>query len=188
MVTGDRVEVAELVAETVGIDRVLADRSPAEKVDAVRDAEAFGRTIMVGDGINDAPALALAHTGVAMGARGATAASEAADVVLTVDRLQGLADAVRIARRTRRIAWQSVVVGMGLSITAMGFAAAGLLPPVAGAVVQEGIDLAVILNALRALRGERRRHQWGTVPTAPPEVLADHRHLARGLEDLADLA
>ena len=188
MVTGDRVEVAELVAETVGIDRVLAERAPDEKVDAVRDAERIGRTIMVGDGINDAPALALAHTGVAMGARGATAASEAADVVLTVDRLQGLADAVAIARRTRRIAWQSVVVGMAFSVVAMGFAAAGLLPPVAGAILQEGIDLAVILNALRALRGVRRRRPWHAVPSAPARVLADHRHLSRGLEDIAALA
>jgi heavy metal translocating P-type ATPase len=187
LVTGDRAEVGELVGAAVGVDRVLADRSPEEKVEAIRAAGELGRTIMVGDGINDAPALALADVGVAMGARGATAASEAADVVLTGDRLGGLADAVRIAQRTRRIALQSVIVGMGLSIVAMGVAAAGHLPPVAGALVQEAIDVAVILNALRALRparAERRRR----VSSVPAHVLDDHADLRAGLESLAQVA
>jgi heavy metal translocating P-type ATPase len=156
MVTGDRADIADLVGDTVGIDRVLADRSPDEKVDAVREAARYGRTIMVGDGINDAPALALADAGVAMGARGATAASEAADVVLTSDRLEGVAEAVTIAKRTRRIAWESAVVGIGLSAIAMVFAALGYLTPVAGALLQEGIDLLVLANALRALRWRKR--------------------------------
>ena len=95
-----------------------------------------------------------------MGARGSTASSEAADIVLTADRLDRLADAKVIARRSRRIAMQSAVVGMGLSLVAMGFAAVGLLPPAAGALLQEGIDLAVILNALRALGTDRD----GTTP------------------------
>jgi heavy metal translocating P-type ATPase len=189
MVTGDRTEIAELVGDSVGVDRVLAERSPDEKVAAVREAATLGRTIMVGDGINDAPALALADTGVAMGARGATAASEAAEVVLTSDRLAGLADAITIARRTRRIAWQSAVVGIGLSAVAMVVAAAGYLPPVAGALVQEAIDLAVIANALRALRVPGSRAVRGRdVPLAPAARLAEHEHLAARLEDIAATA
>ncbi len=153
MVTGDRVEVAATVGAVVGVDEVLAERAPAEKVEAVQSEREYGVTVMVGDGVNDAPALAAADVGVAMGARGATASSEAADVVLVLDRLDRLADALEIAHRTRRIALQSVVAGMGLSVVAMLFAAAGMIPPVAGAVLQEAIDIAVILNALRALGG-----------------------------------
>jgi soluble P-type ATPase len=153
MVTGDHPDVAELVGDALGIDRVFAERKPAEKVGVVELVHREGVTAMVGDGINDAPALALADVGIAMGARGATAASEAADIVLTADRLEGLALAVRIAQRTRRIAIESAVVGMGLSLVAMSFAAAGYVTPVAGALFQEAIDVLVILNALRALRG-----------------------------------
>lgn len=140
MLTGDRSGPAREVGEVLGLDEVRAEQQRAV-------------TVMVGDGINDAPALAAATVGVAMGARGATAASQAADVVLTTDRLDRLADAMEIARRARRIAVQSAGVGMGLSLIAMLFAAAGLLPPAAGALLQEAIDVAVILNALRALRG-----------------------------------
>ena len=153
MVTGDRTEVAETVGHAVGIDEVLAERTPSEKVDAVREEKPHGISIMVGDGINDAPALAAADVGVAIGARGATASSEAADIVLVVDRLDRLAEAIRIARRARGIALQSVVAGMGLSGVAMLAAAGGYLAPVAGAFLQEIIDVAVIMNALRALGG-----------------------------------
>src|SRR5207302_10028187 len=145
--------VAALVGAAVGADAVLAEQTPAEKVEAVRSERMGGVTVMVGDGVNDAPALAAADVGVAMGARGSTASSEAADVVMTVDRLDRLAEGLTIARRTRAIALQSVVAGMSLSIVAMGVAAAGFLPPVAGAILQEGIDVLVILNALRALTG-----------------------------------
>jgi heavy metal translocating P-type ATPase len=155
MISGDHPEVAETVGSGIGADLVLAERSPAEKVEAVRAESRQGRTLMVGDGLNDAPALAAATVGVAMGARGATASAQAADVVLTVDRLGALVDAMTIARRTRAIAVQSVGVGMGLSLAAMLVAAAGYLPPVAGALFQEAIDVAVILNALRALRPGR---------------------------------
>ena len=99
-----------------------------------------------------------------MGARGATAASESADAVLIVDRVDRVADAVRIGRRSLLIARQGILAGMGMSMVAMGFAAFGFISPVAGALLQEGIDLAVILNALRALRpgrGERRERRAG---------------------------
>ncbi|WP_344687238.1 heavy metal translocating P-type ATPase [Blastococcus jejuensis] len=152
MLTGDRVEPAREVATVLGLDDVYAEQTPADKVAAVRGEDAREVTVMVGDGINDAPALAAATVGVAMGARGATASSEAADIVLTVDRIDRLADAMEIARRARRIAVQSATVGMALSLVAMGVAALGWLPPAAGALLQEGIDVAVILNALRALR------------------------------------
>ncbi|WP_040792422.1 heavy metal translocating P-type ATPase [Nocardia paucivorans] len=154
MLTGDRLEPAREVAVVLGLDEVCAGQSPADKVAAVRGEREHAVTVMVGDGVNDAPALAAATVGVAMGARGSTASSQAADVVLTTDRLDRLADAMDIARWSRRIAVQSAVVGMGLSLSAMVVAAVGLLPPAAGALLQEGIDVAVILNALRALRGD----------------------------------
>ncbi len=113
MVTGDRAEVADAVGAVIGVDEVLAERTPTEKVDAVRLERHRAPTIMVGDGINDAPALALADVGVALGSRGATSASEAADIVLAIDRIDRLGEATFIARRARQIALQSVVAGMG---------------------------------------------------------------------------
>jgi heavy metal translocating P-type ATPase len=157
MLTGDRRDVAATIAGSLGIDTVMPEQTPASKLEAIAQARRGGVTMMVGDGINDAPALAAADIGVAMGARGAAAAAESAQVVLLVDRLDRLAFAVRIAQRTRTIALQSVVGGMALSIVAMGVAAFGYLPPVAGALLQEVIDVAVILNALRVLRVEHTR-------------------------------
>jgi heavy metal translocating P-type ATPase len=153
MLTGDRAAPAREVGAVLGLDEVCAEQTPAGKVAAVRSEEQRAVTVMVGDGLNDAPALAAATVGVAMGARGATASSEAADIVLTTDRLDRVADAMEIARWARRIAVQSAAVGMALSLGAMAAAAMGLLPPAVGALLQEGIDVAVILNALRALRG-----------------------------------
>jgi soluble P-type ATPase len=157
MVTGDHPDVADSVGAALGVDRILSERAPDEKVEAVATEREHGVVVMVGDGLNDAPALAAADVGVAMGARGATASSEAADVVLVVDRLDRLVDAITIATRTRHIAVQSVFLGMGLAFVAMGMGALGLFTPVIGAVIQEAIDVAAILNALRALRGERTR-------------------------------
>ncbi|BCG03582.1 cation transporter (plasmid) [Paraburkholderia sp. PGU19] len=152
MLTGDRRDVAETIGATLGLTEVLPEQTPSDKLEAIRAAHREGTVIMIGDGVNDAPALAAADVGVAMGARGAAASSEAADVVLLVDRLDRLVEGLRVARHTRRIALQSVIAGMVLSFAAMAIAAFGFLPPLLGAVIQEVIDVAVIANALRALR------------------------------------
>jgi len=119
MVTGDRAAAAQAIGAALDIDSVLADRVPSDKVDAVRSEQRLNPTIMVGDGINDAPALASADVGVALGARGASASSEAADVVILADRLDRVGEAIVIAQRARAIAIQSIVTGMGLSTLAM---------------------------------------------------------------------
>ncbi|AWC23733.1 Zinc-transporting ATPase [Aminobacter sp. MSH1] len=155
MLTGDDAETANRIGGTLGFDRIVADASPADKVGLIKAEALAAPTMMVGDGINDAPALATATVGIAMGARGATASSEAADVIVLTDHLGPVADAVAIAHRTTTIAKQSIVVGLALSGAAMIAAAFGLITPVAGALLQEGIDVAVILNALRALGGDQ---------------------------------
>jgi len=152
LATGDRAEVAQVIAFGLPFDLVRAELSPDQKVLAVLSERKNGPVMMIGDGVNDAPALAAADIGMAMGAKGAAASAEAADVVLLVDHLDRVLPAIRIARRSRAIALQSVVAGMGLSIAAMIVAAFGFLPPVEGALFQEVIDVAVIFNALRALR------------------------------------
>ena len=152
LATGDRAEVARRVTEGLGFDAIHAGLTPDGKVDLVLAERRNGPVMMVGDGVNDAPALAAADVGVAMGARGAAASAEAADVVLLVDRVDRIAPGIEIARRARQIALQSVVVGIGLSVLGMIAAAFGYLTPVEGALLQEAIDVAVILNALRALR------------------------------------
>ncbi|MEV5769180.1 heavy metal translocating P-type ATPase [Micromonospora sp. NPDC052213] len=181
MVTGDRSGTARQVAQAVGVDDVIAQCSPQEKVARVREESGRAITVMVGDGVNDAPALAAAHVGVAMGATGATASADVADAVLTVDRLDRLADAVDIARYARRIAVQSATVGMGLAVVAMIAAAAGGLPPVAGAFLQEGIDVLVILNALRALGGGLRHRD---VPPETRKLLDRYANEHGGVRDV----
>jgi P-type E1-E2 ATPase len=154
LVTGDKASVADVVGETLGVDRVYADQTPEEKLEVVRafhERPELRGVVMVGDGINDAPALALADVGIAMGTAGATVSSQTADAVIVVDRVDRVADAIRIGRRSLFIARQSVLAGIAISLVAMGVAAAGYLPPVQGALLQEVIDVAVILNALRAL-------------------------------------
>ena len=189
MVTGDRADVAEAVAAIADVDEVFADRSPADKVEIVRLERRNGPTIMVGDGINDAPALAVADVGVAVGGRGATASSEVADVVLTVDRLDRLGDALRISRRALRIAWQSVVVGMGLSLLAMGVAAVGWLPAAWGALLQECIDVVVILNALRVVTGPSEQLRLDAEDAAiGRRFSSEHPRLEAELERLREAA
>jgi soluble P-type ATPase len=188
MLTGDRADAAETIAAALDLDSVLADRTPTDKVDAVLTEQRLKPTAMVGDGINDAPALAAAHVGIAMGARGASASSEAADVVILTDRLDRVSDAISIAKRARGIALQSIFVGMALSGVAMGFAAAGWLPPIAGALTQEAIDVAVILNALRALTPGRRRGR-AAMPASEATMLRQHHELMESaLDRLREIA
>jgi len=153
LATGDRHEVARFVAAGLSIDQVRSELSPDQKILVVLSERKNGPVMMIGDGVNDAPALAAADIGMAMGAKGAAASAEAADVVLLVDQLDRVLPAILIARRSRGIALQSVIAGMGFSFVAMIAAALGYLPPVQGALLQEVIDVAVIFNALRALRG-----------------------------------
>ncbi|WP_027525541.1 heavy metal translocating P-type ATPase [Bradyrhizobium sp. Ec3.3] len=152
LATGDRRDVAEAVTAGLGLDAVRAELTPDQKVMVVLSERKAGPVMMVGDGVNDAPALAAADVGVAMGATGAAASVEAADAVLLVDTLDRIVPAIEIARRARFIALQSVIAGIGLSTLGMIAAAFGYLTPVEGAILQEVIDVAVILNALRVLR------------------------------------
>ena len=154
LLSGDHGENVAAVARTVGIAEVAADLLPEDKVKHVLQLTRAGRRVlMVGDGTNDAPALSSSAVGLALGAHGGGIVAEAADVVLLVDDLGRIPEAVAIGHRTMRIARQSIVVGLGLSGIAMLVAAAGYIPPTVGALLQEGIDVAVILNALRAARG-----------------------------------
>ena len=175
LASGDRKDVADAVTAGLGFDEVRADLSPEQKIAIVQAERRHGTVMMIGDGVNDAPALAAADLGVAMGAKGAAASAEAADVVLLVDELDRILPAITAARWSRRIALQSIYVGIGLSVLGMIVAMLGYLTPVQGALIQEVIDVAVILNALRALRGPEinaapaavRSATAGSPPTVP---------------------
>ena len=149
MLSGDAIDTARKVATAVGIDDVRAGLLPIDKVEAVRAMQPRP-VMMVGDGVNDAPVLAVADVGVAMGARGATAASESADVVVLVDDLGRVPEVVAIAQRTVRVAYQSIGIGIGLSVALMLVASFGVLPAIIGAALQELVDVITILNSLRA--------------------------------------
>ncbi|MEO8263486.1 MAG: heavy metal translocating P-type ATPase [Pseudolysinimonas sp.] len=149
MLTGDAEANARRVAADIGIDEVHAGASPSAKVEAIARLQPRP-VLMVGDGVNDAPVLAAADVGIAMGARGSTAASESAEVVLLVDELSRIPAGIVIARRTLVIARQSIIVGIGLSVAVMIVAAFGVIPAIAGALIQEAIDVITILNGLRA--------------------------------------
>jgi heavy metal translocating P-type ATPase len=151
LLSGDAADNAAAIAAAVGVDEARGDLLPEDKVEAVRSLVAGGnRVVMLGDGTNDAPALGVATVGVALASGGGGITAEAADAVILGDDPDRLADAVEISRRTMRIARQSIWVGLGLSGVAMVAAAAGYVPPTVGALLQEAIDVAVILNALRA--------------------------------------
>jgi heavy metal translocating P-type ATPase len=151
MLTGDREETAEAIAALAGIRTVRANLLPADKVTAVQELKQHrGTVVMVGDGINDAPALAAATVGVAMGEHGPAASAEAADIVLLVDDVSRVGEAIALSQRMRRIILQSVGFGLGVSFALMVVASTGRIPPSIGALLQEALDAAVILNALRA--------------------------------------
>lgn len=179
MITGDAEPTARAVAEAVGIDQVHAGCLPAEKVAIVQEAP-DRPVMMVGDGVNDAPVLAVADVGVAMGARGASAAAESAEVVLLPDRIDVLADAVHIGRRTVRVALESIWLGIALSVVLMVVAAFGALPPLAGALSQEVVDLIAIGSALRALGAGRSGQDT-------PDR-RDHRHTPDRRADVAEVS
>ena len=152
LASGDAQAVVDRIGEGLGLDLLRGELKPEEKVAIVRAERQSGITLMVGDGVNDAPALAVADVGISMGATGSAAATESADAVLLVDDLTRLAEGLAAARRARAIAVQSVLAGLGMSFAAMIAAAFGYITVVEGALLQEAIDVAVILNALRALR------------------------------------
>ncbi|MDQ0768917.1 heavy metal translocating P-type ATPase [Pseudarthrobacter defluvii] len=156
LLTGDAHATAAHIAEEAGIGRVQAECLPEDKVNTVA-ALAERPVLMVGDGVNDAPVLAAADVGIAMGAKGATAASESADVVIMLDDLSKVAQAVAIGKRTVAVALVSIWTGIGLSLVLMAIAMTGYIPAVAGALLQELVDLATILNGLRALRGADKK-------------------------------
>lgn len=151
MLTGDRLDNAKRVAEQAGIEEVVADLLPQEKVLAVQRLQTkYKPLVMVGDGINDAPALAAATVGIAMGARGTGISAEAADIVLLVDDVTKVGSIIAIGQRTRGIVLQSIGIGLGVSLVLMLIASLGFIPAPIGALLQEGLDVFVILNALRA--------------------------------------
>jgi len=149
LLSGDRRAEVESLAKIVGIEQIYAGKTPEEKLQLVREATATTRTLFVGDGINDAPAMLAATASVALGGQSSDVVSEAADAVVLDSSLRRVDELIHIARRTRAIALQSAVGGMLLSVVGMAFAVAGLLPPLAGVICQEIIDLAAVLNALR---------------------------------------
>jgi P-type E1-E2 ATPase len=151
MLTGDRLVNARAIAADAGVDEVHADLLPEDKVAVLlKLKEQYDPIAMVGDGINDAPALATATVGIAMGAHGTGVSAEAADIVLLVDDVTRVGDAVEVGQRTLRVAKQSIYAGLGLSFALMVAAAFGLIPPAIGALAQEVVDVAVSVNALRA--------------------------------------
>jgi heavy metal translocating P-type ATPase len=177
MLTGDAAPTAASIGGAVGIDEIHAELLPGQKVEIAADLQPRPM-LMVGDGVNDAPVLAAADIGVAMGAKGATAAGDAADIVILVDSLAKVVEAVAIGRHTLRVALTAIWIGIGLSIGLMLVATTGVIPAVVGALTQELVDLATILYALRALGGRTDR-DGGPTPGRVHERARGYRRGAR---------
>ncbi|AMV40749.1 heavy metal translocating P-type ATPase [Planctomyces sp. SH-PL62] len=163
MVSGDRESEVRYLAEKVGIDEVYAGQSPEQKLALVRQETAKADTVFLGDGINDAPALTAATVGIAFG-QASDVTAEAAGAVILESSLERVDELLHIGRRMRTIALQSAVGGMALSLIGMGVAAAGWLPPTAGAITQEVIDVVAVLNALRAAAAPRTLTDYASKP------------------------
>lgn len=158
MISGDQQSIADKVAREVGIDQVYAEQLPQQKIEVLDNVPKDDRpVVMVGDGVNDAPSLAIADVGIAMGAHGATAASESADAVVLRDDLAKVAAATLIAKETMVIAKQSVLIGIAICTGLMLIASFGVIPTIIGAMLQEVVDTVTILYALRARNGLHRQ-------------------------------
>ena len=182
LLSGDHAPIAREIAARVGIEEAYGDLMPEDKAQFIERMRAEGGVVMmIGDGINDAPALSTADVGVALAAHGGGIAAEAADIIVLVDSLSRVSETKRIADRTMRIARQSIRVGLGLSGIAMLVAAFGGLTPIVGAALQEVIDVAVILNALRTsvTPASERRRRAVAKDGAPPRRRGATRHVAR---------
>lgn len=168
LISGDRASEVEYLAGRVGIREVYAEQSPEQKLAIVEAENQKGQTLFLGDGINDAPAMAAAHVGVAFG-RESDITSEAADVVVLDSSLELLDELLHIGERMRRIALQTAVGGIGLSMIGMVLAVMGMLPPLVGAVAQEVIDLLAILNAARVVAVRKPLADYHDYPLPPPQ-------------------
>ena len=176
IVSGDRESEVRYLAERIGISEVYAEKTPEEKVTIVRAETLKARTLYVGDGINDAPALMSATVGIAIG-QNSDITTESAGVVIMDSSLEKVDEFMHISRRMRRIALQSAIGGMALSVIGMALASGGLLSPVAGAVSQEIIDVLAIFNALRAAIRPKELSDFGPVTGAAPSPATVHLDL-----------
>jgi Cd2+/Zn2+-exporting ATPase len=169
VLTGDRKAAAEHLRADLHLDDVRGELRPEQKVEAIRSLTTEGRKVaMIGDGVNDAPSLAVSHVGVAMGARGSDAALEQADVVLMHDRLENFLAAFRLSVRARRIIRQNLFISLGTVVVLVAFAMAGKIPLTLGVVGHEGSTVVVVMNSLRLLFGGARRQGRKSLPSGPP--------------------
>ena len=156
MLTGDSKEVAEKVANDIGIDEVYSELLPSDKVNKLEEVLSKkvgnGKVLFVGDGINDAPVLARADIGIAMGGVGSDAAIEAADVVLMKDKIESISDAIRISRKTNKILWQNIIFSLFIKVAVMILVVAGLTNMWAAVFADVGVTLLAVLNSMRIIR------------------------------------